>query len=97
MECNTLNQDSMHKQKMPIWYHDLYTNGIDVKARFPRDRYEKLLTRLKKSKSWGNIEIKSPRKIIRNELLIAHSIDPVSYTHLRAHRDLSTSRMPSSA
>ena len=62
---------------MPIWYHDLYTNGIDVKARFPRERYEKLLTRLKKSESWGNIEIKSPRKITRNELLIAHSIDYV--------------------
>ena len=67
----------MHNQKLPIWYHDLYTNGIDVKARFPRDRYEKLLTRLKQSESWDYIEIKSPRKITRNELLIAHSIDYV--------------------
>ena len=72
-----MNQDSMHNQKLPIWYHDLYTNGIDVKARFPRDRYEKLLTRLKQSESWDYIEIKSPRKITRNELLIAHSIDYV--------------------
>jgi len=77
MEGNTLNQDSIHKQKLPIWYHDLYTNGIDVKARFPRDRYERLMTRLKKSESWGNIEIKNPRNITRDELLVAHSIDYV--------------------
>ena len=67
----------MSGQKLPIWYHELYTNGIDVKARFPRDRYEKLLTRLKNSDSWDNIEIKSPRKITRSELLAAHSIDYV--------------------
>ena len=67
----------MSGQKLPIWYHELYTNGIDVKARFPRDRYEKLLIRLKNSDSWDNIEIKSPRKITRSELLAAHSIDYV--------------------
>ena len=77
MEGNTLNPESMIKKKLPIWYHDLYTNGIDVKARFPRDRYEKLMNRLKKSESWENIEIKTPRKITRDELLIAHSIDYV--------------------
>ncbi len=67
----------MRGQKLPIWYHELYTNGIDVKARFPRDRYEKLLIRLKKSDFHENIEIKSPRKITRSELLTAHSIDYV--------------------
>jgi len=77
MGGNILNHDSMHNQKLPIWYHDLYTNGIDVKARFPRDRYEKLMNQLRKSESWQKIEIKSPRKITRNELLIAHSIDYV--------------------
>ena len=77
MEGNTLNPESMIKKKLPIWYHDLYTNGIDVKARFPRDRYEKLLIRLKKSESWNKIEVKSPRNITRNELLMAHSIDYV--------------------
>ena len=50
-----------------------------------------------------SIDYKLPEKEKKSEYVeskfdeIAQRYDPVSYTHLRAPRDLSTSRMPSSA
>ena len=32
-----------------LWYHPLYTDGIHPEARFPRDRYQLLLSRLQAS------------------------------------------------
>ena len=31
---------------LPIWYHSIYTDGIHPDARFPRDRYTKLVEKL---------------------------------------------------
>ena len=57
---------------LPIWYHSIYTDGIHPDARFPRDRYTKLVEKLLYSKFAPNIDIKTPEKISRQNLLLAH-------------------------
>lgn len=54
---------------LKLFYHPLYTNGIDPTARFPRDRYALLASRLAKAPS---IELIEPRQITRDELITAH-------------------------
>ena len=57
---------------LPIWYHSIYTDGIHPDARFPRDRYTKLVEKLLNSKFAPNIDIRTPEKISRQNLLLAH-------------------------
>ena len=57
---------------LPIWYHSIYTDGIHPDARFPRDRYTKLVEKLIYSKFASNIDIRTPEKISRQNLLLAH-------------------------
>ncbi len=56
----------------PLWYHPLYTDGIHPEARFPRDRYARLLNRLESKAPIGAIKIHEP-KAVQSELLhLAH-------------------------
>lgn len=57
---------------LPIWYHSIYTDGIHPDARFPRDRYTKLVEKLLYSRFAPNINIRTPEKISRQNLLLAH-------------------------
>ncbi len=57
-----------------LFYHPLYTDGIDPDARFPRERYRLLAERLS---GVAGIELREPRQATRDELLIAHDIDYV--------------------
>tara|TARA_Y100001978_G_scaffold76072_1_gene68247 strand:+ start:5954 stop:6907 length:954 start_codon:yes stop_codon:yes gene_type:complete len=57
---------------LPIWYHSIYTDGIHPDARFPRDRYTKLVHKLLYSEFAPNIDIRTPKKISRQNLLLAH-------------------------
>ena len=56
-----------------LWYHPLYTDGIHDEARFPKYRYQKLLSRLEQSEQFKQITIRTPEPISRNSLLLAHS------------------------
>ena len=58
--------------KLSIWYHPIYTNGIHPDARFPRERYTKLVDKLKSPEYSGNFIIKQPTEASRNELILAH-------------------------
>ena len=68
-----------------MWYHPLYTDGIHPDARFPRDRYLRVLERLtpyrtaKQEQAEGNpfIEIHTPKPIKREHLLLAHDAEYV--------------------
>ena len=57
---------------MKVWYHDIYTNGIHPDARFPRDRYVKLLGRLKSYETTDLFDFNVPEEISKSDLLIAH-------------------------
>ena len=59
-------------QSFNLWYHPLYTDGIHVEARFPRERYQILLNRLKDSEQFHMFAIREPRQISKDSLLLAH-------------------------
>ena len=64
-----------HKQsnhRLSIWYHPIYTDGIHPDARFPRERYTKLVEKLESPKYNDKFIIKQPSKASRNQLIIAH-------------------------
>lgn len=62
----------MTNHQLSIWYHPIYTNGIHPDARFPRDRYTKLVDKLKTPEYFDKFIIKQPTEALRNELIIAH-------------------------
>ena len=60
------------KHRLSIWYHPIYTNGIHPDARFPRDRYIKLIDKLKTPEYCDEFIIQQPTEASRKELVTAH-------------------------
>ena len=58
--------------KLSIWYHPIYTNGIHPDARFPRDRYLKLVDKLSSPEYSDKFLIRQPTEASRNEIIMAH-------------------------
>ena len=56
----------MTNHQLSIWYHPIYTNGIHPDARFPRDRYTKLVDKLKTPEYFDKFIIKQPTEASRN-------------------------------
>jgi acetoin utilization deacetylase AcuC-like enzyme len=56
----------------PLYYHPLYSDGLDRTARFPVDRYRLLAKRLRDLDPFGQIAIKEPRLARREEILCVH-------------------------
>ena len=75
-----VHHDSLlpNERKFHLWYHELYTEGIDKKARFPRDRYLKLLNRLHSNPQSELFQICTPELIDTRMLKLAHSDDYVN-------------------
>lgn len=59
---------------LPLYYDPIYTEGIALDARFPRERYRLLYERLKHA---VNIELRAPRMANRAELELGHDADYV--------------------
>ena len=66
-----VNADTSN-HRLSIWYHPIYTNGIHPEARFPRDRYTKLVDQLNTPEHVDKFIIKQPTEASRNELIMAH-------------------------
>ncbi|MDB2542024.1 histone deacetylase [Candidatus Poseidoniales archaeon] len=64
--------DEKSNHKLSIWYHPIYTNGIHPDARFPRDRYTKLIDKLNTREYSDKFIIQQPTEASREELIIAH-------------------------
>ena len=60
-----------------LYYHPLYSDGLDRTARFPVDRYRLLAERLAQIDVEQKIRIKEPRLAERNEILLIHEQDYV--------------------
>jgi len=71
-ENHLLTNDEESSHRFSLWYHPIYTNGIHPDARFPRDRYNKLLERLKNPEHSNKFIIQQPTEASRNELILAH-------------------------
>ena len=77
--------NSMSQRSFPMWYHPIYTDGIHSDARFPRDRYVRVLKRLspfisdknKTSLQDFSIKIHTPKPITKEHLLLAHDAEYV--------------------
>ena len=63
--------------RMPVYFHRLYTDGIHVDARFPRDRYRRLSRRLNAGLASTLIRVETAPRATRQELLLAHDADYV--------------------
>ena len=59
----------------PLYYHPLYSEGLDRSARFPVDRYRLLADRLSFLDLDGKIDMKLPRLATREEILLVHDED----------------------
>ena len=55
---------------LELFYHPIYTYGIDKNSRFPRDRYE--LTREALNKSKSDLVFVEPEMIEIHDIYIAH-------------------------
>ena len=55
-----------------LYYHSLYSDGLDRTARFPVDRYRLLAEKISLLNNENNIQIKEPRLATRDELLLVH-------------------------
>ena len=64
--------DDKSNHKLSIWYHPIYTNGIHPDARFPRDRYTKLVDKLETPEYSNNFIIQQPTEASRDDLILAH-------------------------
>ena len=62
---------------MNIYYHPLYTKGIDSKSTFPKERYDLIKDALAVNKLSNTIAIKTPNKVEINDIYRAHSKDYV--------------------
>lgn len=63
--------------RMPIFYHPLYTDGIHVEARFPRDRYVRLARRLGAGLGSALVRVETAPEATRSDLVMAHAPDYV--------------------
>lgn len=68
----------MSDDRMPIWYHPLYTDGIDEEARFPRERYKILRERLRALERERVVSVELPEPVGPEILKIAHGDDYVN-------------------
>ena len=55
----------MTNHELSIWYHPIYTNSIHPDARFPRDRYIKLVDKLNTPEYFDKFIIKQPTEASR--------------------------------
>ena len=64
-------------QQFPLFYHELYSSGLDRSARFPVDRYKLLADKLKAKDKNKLITWHTPRLASRDEILLVHNEDYV--------------------
>ncbi|MCL4111557.1 UNVERIFIED_CONTAM: hypothetical protein GTU68_056229 [Idotea baltica] len=60
-----------------LWYHPIYTDGLDPGARFPRERYQLVRAGLEGIEDVGGICWNRPEAIAVEDLLLAHDSDYV--------------------
>ena len=62
----------MPKHQFPLYFHEIYSSGLDPSARFPVDRYQLLADKLGAMDDAGLISWQTPRLASREEVLLVH-------------------------
>ncbi|MEM9018157.1 MAG: histone deacetylase [Verrucomicrobiota bacterium] len=57
---------------LSLWYSDLYTNGLDEEARFPRERYRRVRAGLRYAEECGKIEFREAGPLALEPVLRIH-------------------------
>ena len=63
------------KVNFSLYYHPLYSDGLDKTARFPVDRYRMIAEKIRLLDVGKKILIKEPRQAKREEILLVHKQD----------------------
>ena len=67
----------MPNHQFPLYFHEIYSSGLDPSARFPVDRYQLLADKLGEMDDAGLISWQIPRLASREEILLVHQEDYV--------------------
>ena len=61
--------------QFPLYFHEIYSSGLDRSARFPVDRYQLIADNLAKKDRDNQISWEIPRMANREEILLVHDKD----------------------
>ena len=80
----------MPSNHFPIYYHKIYSSGLDRTARFPVDRYQLLANNLAESDERNLISWQTPRLATRQEILLVHGMDYVDrfFNHQLSEKEI---------
>ena len=80
----------MPSNHFPIYYHKIYSSGLDRAARFPVDRYQLLANNLTESDERNLISWQTPRLATRQEILLVHGMDYVDrfFNHQLSEKEI---------
>ena len=67
----------MPNHQFPLYFHEIYSSGLDPSARFPVDRYQLLADKLGEMDDAGLISWQTPRLASREEILLVYQEDYV--------------------
>ena len=62
----------MPKHQFPLYFHEIYSSGLDRTARFPVDRYQLLAKKLSESDEKKLFSWQTPRLAKKEEVLLVH-------------------------
>ena len=62
----------MPKHQFPLYFHEIYSSGLDRTARFPVDRYQLLAKKLSESDEKKLFSWQTPRLAKKQEILLVH-------------------------
>ena len=65
----------MSHLQFPLYFHEIYSSGLDRSARFPVDRYQLIADNLAKKDRDNQISWEIPRMANREEILLVHDKD----------------------
>ena len=80
----------MPSNHFPIYFHNIYSSGLDRTARFPVDRYQLLANNLTESDERNLISWQTPRLATRQEILLVHGMDYVDrfFNHQLSEKEI---------
>ena len=80
----------MPSNHFPIYFHKIYSSGLDRTARFPVDRYQLLANNLTESDERNLISWQTPRLATRQEILLVHGMDYVDrfFNHQLSEKEI---------
>ena len=80
----------MPNHQFPLYYHEIYSSGLDRTARFPVDRYQLLAQKLSALDDENLISWQIPRLAKKEEILLVHQKEYVErfFNHQLSEKEI---------